>query len=359
MQPSLAREAPLVSALSSILTSKDTTSNESSERWAVACAIALGSVSFVGVQTRVAVALRDEARVREPDAMASRELVELGAVDALVSMLRHHGQSPKVTSLAISALGNIAASAWAEAKSLICSAGTVEMSLTLLLRYGADHVETSVQVCRALGNLCFGLNAAGSVESRRRVMAFRSDLYDDFTKDTSSPGLGPADGGHAMRAILDVLRANPDRPDVVRWSCHALGNIVYGQAPNTAQDVAVRLGVDEALVCAATPHLQSHPKTAGFACEALANLAFRHVDARDRCIATGVPGFALVTLETHAAANQRTAEQACFCLASLELPGKHELQARIAAAAREAVGAWGHTSPMVRRWGGRLLTSSP
>lgn len=350
------------------------------ERWAALCALALGSPLCASVQARVAAALRDEARLREPDAVGTRELVQLGAVDMLTRALRDgllRDGSPKVPTLAVSALGNLAASAWAPAKTAICDGGGVESALACLALHGAAHPESAVQCCRALGNLCFGLDAAGSVDARGRLLAWK-ELLGEKGRAQELPEGAHDDGGggsntgagslpsraapcDAMRLILRVLAAHADRPDVVRWAAHALGNAVYGGAPNVAQDAALEAGVALAVVSAAAGHVAAHPKTAGFACEAVGNFVFRHPRARAAALAEPAAPAALVveTLCAHGATHRRSAEHACIALVALELPAGHRLAARAAQGVRASLDAWGGTSALVRRWGGKLVAALP
>lgn len=343
------------------------------ERWALLCAASLGVPQCTGVQTRVCSWLRDDARVAEGDALATRDLVHAGAVDALCAVLRHHGaESPKVAALAASALGNVAASCWAPAKDALASAGAIQLLLALLAAHGGAHAEAAVQGCRAIGNACFGLDAGGAVECKRRVMAplqhrFGRDgrrhddtVAGDVTADTSSGGSGagalpdaPVETG--LHVLLAVLREHSSRPDVVRWAAHALGNVVYGRAPNGQQDAALAAGAVPALLAATAPHVVAHPKTAAFACEALGNLVFRNPPAQAAATAAGALGFALATLRAHGATTQRAAESGLFCLAALlggsaARDGDALADADAAQFVVAAVAAWGGTSPAVRRW---------
>lgn len=66
------------------------------------------------------------------------------------------------------------------------------------------------QVCRALGNLCYGTEFA---HIKKSIME-----------------------ANAVTAILATMRSNSKNASTQRWECHTLSSLSYGNTPNSQQD---------------------------------------------------------------------------------------------------------------------------
>ena len=273
----------------------------------------------------------------------------------------------------------------AEAKLRLANAGAVEALLAALSGAGASAGggPVALQACRALGNLCFGLDDAGGSECKRRVaLAGGATLF-----------------VAALRRALVRGTAVGAAAAEARWALHALSNFVYGRAPNEQQALAASAGaIDAALealaASASAPAAGSgDARLAAGALTALANLAFRHERNAARASLAGAAGAARAALAAALAAadgdaaaastaadeeagarrgrggglggarHVRTAEAALFLLAALAAAAERKEAGdgeaeRTRELADAALRRFGGSERGIARWAGALLATS-
>lgn len=128
--------------------------------------------------------------------------------------------------------------------------GAHALTLAVSASTTAQDAHACAQLCRALGNLCYGWGPEV-----------------DDAKETIASSEGP-------RLVVEALQTFGERPDVVRWGAHACRNLSVRS--EVMQKALVKGGALVALVRGLVRHGPSHPKLAVFCFAALAFVASGH-----------------------------------------------------------------------------------
>ena len=266
------------------------------------------------------------------DAVEARCLLSLGAADVLVASLALEGGSGRLHADAASAIADLAASRLgAVAKGALAEAGAVD-ALLHTLRFasaeGSSAAAVGLQCCRALGNLCFGLDDSGGSQCKQRVAAFHCG---------GSRCASSCEGGCGVAALVVAVRrglacAGPSSAHQLRWALHAMSNAAFGRAPNAMQDALAAAGALEEVARAAAATDDARCATA--ALTAIANLAFRHAGIRRRLRELGARAAAcrvatallLSPPDEATAVYERLAEASLFSLAALREEGEADAE---------------------------------
>ncbi|KAI9008726.1 armadillo-type protein [Hyaloraphidium curvatum] len=354
------------------------------QRVALLCSAAMGAPSCAALAARACKFIADESRLWEKDAAVAMELVEGGAVDLALHVLRRPASPANLWARvqAATALGNIGGSSSPEAKAAIADAG----GLALLLRCleGACRAEErdrgtaelAMQLCRAVGNLCYGTDMVGPMERKAMVASWPGS-------NTDTPADGdrqPSEASDALHSrtecsiaddhlhsgpplvmtgptlLLLAITTFPD-PRVRRWACHAVSHATYGRAPSPQQDAFLAAGCLEAVLDVAAGE-DGKARTA--ACEAVGSMVFRHSEACRRAADKGAVGTLVRALEgALEEGDARAAEAGLLPLESIlrEVPSLAypDTAARLQAVAAGLSDSLGPGSPGVRRWANAVL----
>lgn len=308
------------------------------ERLSLLVSACTGAMDNAQLQLKATSYLTSECRRLEIDATNMRIAIECGTLHYLIKTMGYHASNAKISTEAAAALGNVAAGSYTAAKGLICEAGGCDAVVLLLTQHGQSNAEACVQGFRAIGNMCFGMDDGGGKDCKQRV----------------------SDAG-GIKLIVDLMEHHKHSAAVMRWGCHAIGNLVYGRAPNPAQSLALHSGACQILMLALKAH-SADSKVLASACEAIGNMAFRNPeigrvflrgsgDGGDDDRLEGAAAI-LMQLPRHHS-NAKAAGSMLFALSALPL--QHEALLSIEGAVLDAVEA-NPVDKIVRKWSRALLS---